>query len=522
MGKYGTNLEGFGAFEGGVNADNGATLVSTNSIGSNSTLFGPSALREIQTGVANGDFSSLPNDAGATLSDSNPLPYWSFTTNSALVTATPTSSTSSASNNVMRFNIATTASSSVTASLVRFVPVAGSLARSFSYQLETTWLNGYASGSGGGGFNISMQFYKNDLTTTTGTAITSTTRNFSAVTALTPYTLAIPDSTSTTGWLNATVPSDAAYLRISINISNGATAATTSYVDLVEVRLNIGQDGLLLTDITNPSAYSPTVIYQSNGYTYIKNDAATGTAYLALGAGPTFTVYGATTINGALDATGNITAAGGVIQSKTGSTGTYGAVSVTNSAGSGASLSHDGTRATINDALRVAGILEARSSTTTGSQVRSMRSDNTYCGFYWDGSRMQITDPITVAGNITAQTLATASAGNIYTISTAANIFSRFTSSRRWKNNIEDADAGTLEAAKKLKAKHFNSLHAVDQNKRLLGFIVEEVAETGLDCAIQYDEDGLPYAYDHNVLIAALVVRLEDAERRIAELEAKS
>jgi hypothetical protein len=33
MGKYGTNLEGFGAFEGGVNADKGAPLVSTSSDG---------------------------------------------------------------------------------------------------------------------------------------------------------------------------------------------------------------------------------------------------------------------------------------------------------------------------------------------------------------------------------------------------------------------------------------------------------------------------------------------------------
>ena len=33
MGNYGTNLEGFGGFEGDVNADNGATLVSTNSEG---------------------------------------------------------------------------------------------------------------------------------------------------------------------------------------------------------------------------------------------------------------------------------------------------------------------------------------------------------------------------------------------------------------------------------------------------------------------------------------------------------
>jgi hypothetical protein len=79
MGKYGTNLEGFGAFEGGVNADKGAPLVSTNSDGATALLFGPAALREIQAGVANGDFAIPPDAAGDTITEENPLPYWTFT-----------------------------------------------------------------------------------------------------------------------------------------------------------------------------------------------------------------------------------------------------------------------------------------------------------------------------------------------------------------------------------------------------------------------------------------------------------
>ena len=79
MGKYGTNLEGFGAFEGGVNADKGAPLVSTSSDGETALLFGPAALREIQAGVANGDFAIPPDAAGDTITAENPLPYWTFT-----------------------------------------------------------------------------------------------------------------------------------------------------------------------------------------------------------------------------------------------------------------------------------------------------------------------------------------------------------------------------------------------------------------------------------------------------------
>jgi hypothetical protein len=51
--------------------------------------------------------------------------------------------------------------------------------------------------------------------------------------------------------------------------------------------------------------------------------------------------------------------------------------------------------------------------------------------------------------------------------------------------------------------------------------IAEEVQESGLDCAVEYDAEGLPLAIDWNAITAALLVRLEDAERRIAELESR-
>jgi len=83
MGKYGTNVTGLAAYEGDVNADNGATLVSTDSDGEKSQLFGSAAIREIQAGVANGDFEVVPNDATGAISESNPLPYFSFTESSS-------------------------------------------------------------------------------------------------------------------------------------------------------------------------------------------------------------------------------------------------------------------------------------------------------------------------------------------------------------------------------------------------------------------------------------------------------
>lgn len=142
---------------------------------------------------------------------------------------------------------------------------------------------------------------------------------------------------------------------------------------------------------------------------------------------------------------------------------------------------------------------------------------SSYTGFTWSGTYFDILDQVRIASYPTS-----ASAANLRTSATTNGVVTYSSaSSNRWKTDIEDVDAGTLEAAKKLKAKHFVSLHAADQNKRLLGMIAEEVHDAGLTCAVEYDAEGLPYALDWNALTAALLARLEDAERRIAELEGK-
>jgi hypothetical protein len=131
VGKYGTNLEGFGAFEGGVNADKGAPLVSTSSDGETALLFGPAALREIQAGVANGDFAIPPDAAGDTITEENQLPYWTWTP-AALITAAIITDATAGSTNV--FQVSCAAGSSLqTAYLTRFIAVATSGDRGKTY-----------------------------------------------------------------------------------------------------------------------------------------------------------------------------------------------------------------------------------------------------------------------------------------------------------------------------------------------------------------------------------------------------
>jgi hypothetical protein len=462
VGKYGTNLEGFGAFEGGVNADKGAPLVSTSSDGETALLFGPAALREIQAGVANGDFAIPPDAAGDTITAENPLPYWTFTdVNSAgAITAAVVASASAGSGNVLRLSVAASTLTGKSATLTRFVPVASSRNRAFAHfpELNTASATNTANIS----LTIAYQYYKQDYTTT-GSSGT--------------FTATFATLGTGTNWLNPPIattnaaPSDAAFIYVTITVSTTATTpASVSTVDITEVRLVRGDQTNLFAEYSTPATYAPTRVRQVNGVLNIEPNGGTGNVTLG----------------------GDLTVSGNDIN-----------------LGTGFTISGLGTSAfefTRNDSGNRANITVAR--VFPGTQTSRFIDDN--------GSQTSVSGALFIGAYST-----TGSAANLRATATTGSAILFSTSSRRWKENIQDVDAETLAAAKRLKARHFNSKHEVDNNKRLLGMIAEEVQESGLDCAVEYDADGLPLAIDWNAITAALLARLEDAERRIAELESR-
>jgi hypothetical protein len=270
VGKYGTNLEGFGAFEGGVNADKGAPLVSTSSDGETALLFGPAALREIQAGVANGDFAIPPDAAGDTITAENPLPYWTFTdVNSAgAITCAVVADASAGSGNVLRWSVAANTTTTKSAVLSRFIPVAASRDQAYSYMPELAL--GAATSTTLRSVVLTMQFYEQDQTTTTGTAL-SETRNFSLLTG-TVFSL-FPS----TNQVRFNAPSDAAFLKISIEVNTTGTFASVATIDIYEVRTNVGQPILQVAERANPSAYGPGAIWMQSGV--LKFSRNTPTAY---------------------------------------------------------------------------------------------------------------------------------------------------------------------------------------------------------------------------------------------------
>ena len=76
-----------------------------------------------------------------------------------------------------------------------------------------------------------------------------------------------------------------------------------------------------------------------------------------------------------------------------------------------------------------------------------------------------------------------------------------------------------LEAARRIKPRHYESTIAEEAGATRLGFIAEEVDAAGLTHAVGYDEEGRPESLDATALIAALWHRVDDIEQKLAELK---
>ena len=151
---------------------------------------------------------------------------------------------------------------------------------------------------------------------------------------------------------------------------------------------------------------------------------------------------------------------------------------------------------------------------------------------YDDGTRTATSGGLEVGGSISVigspiitsptTTTQTASAAIFVVSSGATYTLRRNSSSLRYKENVIDADEAVLEAARKIKPRHYTSKIEDEKGAVRLGFIAEEVLEAGLSHAVDYDEEGRVETLDPTALIAALFVRVNDLEKRLEALENKS
>lgn len=583
--KLGSDQAQLAGFGGGVISEEGAVLLSGDSTGEQSLLFGSAALREIQAGVANGDFAIPPLDPLATIvQDGNPLPYWTFTdVNSAgAITAAIVADAGAASGNVLRFTVASGTLTGKSATLTRFIPVASSASRSFSFYAEATFDAGTNSTQANA--KISCQFYKSDQITTTGTAFESALYTFDLLQLPTGATA--PDFyVGTPDLAETTAPADAAFLRVTITIATVATQSAERTVDLTEVRVGHGLPELILTDKSGGGW--PAYIINNNDTLSLYSSSQSGV--LDLGDATNLTgltsldIYSGDLMNITTGATGlyidsgnavEITAPSGVTIYSAGATlGTLNA-SIIDAAtvrsdstttsdllmqANGADFimqdtnAADGTNPRIllrardntyyagikSGAVGVVQVLSGSATTTYGqlwaARIYPMNGATASRYIFDNGTQTAFSGPVLAgagtfqgavsADNYTADTITgtTATTNAAIWVNTAGTTYNlrRNTSSARYKTAITDADEAVLTAARQVRPRHYESTIADENGATRLGFIAEEVHDAGLTHAVGYDEQGRPETLDSTALIAALWHRVNDLEARLAAIEAK-
>jgi len=514
--QYGTNLPGLTGYEGDVTADGGETLIGSDSDGATALLFGPAALREIQAGIANGDFASAPDDPDSDVTEENPLPYFSIEDSSGgSITARVIEDASAGSGNVLRFRIAggTTSGNSLTIS--RFVPVPGTRNRSFVFTPEVYCIN--AASTSNAKVVLSYQYYEIDAETTTGTG---DTRERTLAEIGSADTLRIASN-----YTRLAIPSDAAFILVSVKVETTGTVSSQSDVSIAELRLIAGGSDLYIAENSTPGTYGPARLRQVNGtLTITPNLGGSGTVTvdgtLNLGSSSfsSLSVSGTAGSDSITVNDGNILAQNGYVRAlRTSSGNATFTGAIAGDAGDRIRIEADG-RIEWGDGSSSSGDVNLyRSSSTT------LRTDDAFAADF-----LSATLSVSAGnGNFNADGPSTTTAATntcqFVLLSGTEYQIRRNTSSARYKTNIVPADEIVLNAARQITPKHFESTIDTPEElgKTRLGFIAEEIHNAGLTHAVGYNEDGQPETLDHIALIAALWHRVNDLEERLKALEAE-
>jgi hypothetical protein len=543
VGKYGTNLEGFGAFEGGVNADKGAPLVSTSSDGETALLFGPAALREIQAGVANGDFAIPPDAAGDTITESNPLPYWTFTDtdSNGAITCAIESFSGAASGNVLLWTVAANTPTGKTASITRYVPVPSSRDEAYSSWLELTAATSDAHTDRK--VIMTLQFYTSDLTAL-GTAIT---RTFSFADFVPTRTgVFLFGDTSSRLVLNYL----AAFAKITISIDTTGTNASQSQIRFFEVKMLTGQPMLMLAPRLPTASAGPASIWKESDALYISADipttaSATGSLsttrpYIKLD-GSAITNSSATTISGALTASAGVAVTGDI--TATGDIGLDGNIYF-DSALTGPYIQQAGTNGRIISVANATGtsgtdLLASSTSTRSGILVTKSVTGQPTTTINGTGATDAFADALRNGGLAVDTTNS-----RLYAYAGGAWKFAALTtpSDSRLKEEIT-AITGALDTLRQLVPVAFKwkrpeahpRTDAVADDGKRLGFIADQVATTDLKGWVEdmgagdlerdlvEDTDGRVLAVNipQNEMEALVVQALLDIDTRLKALEAR-
>ena len=555
----------------GISTDRGDALISADTTGSTSLLFGPAALREIQAGVANGDWSMPPDEALDAITTDNPIPYWTVAAVGTTVTAAMASAVTAAGQSVT-FTAAAGAATNDAVTFTRYVPIAGNANRNTAYQGELYALT--STGTVGDRQRVRATL-----------SITSTDKAFAALTVSSSrFETAsnLSNKSLTTGWI--TPDATAAFLLVTVTVSIPSTAPTAAVtMQICEVRLNRGDSTTAFPNAADPT-HSPWIISSTDvagiDTFSITSDGSTDTQpslvleYDEAGLSSAASLSAENGIIDIFSGVGGVVAISGdtvsIDSGTAGGTGT-GTLKVSTLAADSTTTSDlvlqtngadvylqdtnvaNGTNPRLlfrdkngtfyagvkSGAAGVVQILSGSSATTYGqlwaARIYPMDGSTASRYIFDNGTQTAfsgavLTGTLTSTGvvtgdNFTGTTITTTTQTSsaaiwVLTAGTTYNL-RRNSSSARYKTNIVDADEAVLEAARNIKPRHYESTIADESGATRLGFIAEEVEAAGLTHAVGYDAEGRPESLDTTALIAALFVRVNDLEARLAALEAK-
>ncbi len=642
--SYGSDLTGLTLFEGGVVSDTGASIISTTSDGEKAILFGPSSLRAIHGGITNGDFSALPDDPSAAISDENALPYftWDNSSGTAFSAIIATDNAFVENNRTVRILVGT-AISSGTAILSRIEPLGatGGIGNAF---VPFASISGNTAAGSGVKVSVQYEWLATDQATVLGAAATGLELPWNGFGTGVPTTL-YSTFDGQPGYLlpQHASPAGAEYIKTTVEFVATAAGGSAGYVagfrsiDIVDIGLERGSSTVLINEDVSPDDFAAGHIQQFNGTIQIVSgksdlvgadnaqifvgvedftmpdrgqivlDANTGEINLLADGGVTansdLTVAGDITSSSTNTITGDKFRATSTTDASLSSTGhgfqigsTSGAnlrmdnneiMAVNNGGTATLLLQNDGGLTSLGGGLGVTGNIDAGGSIASvtliqaGGVFRTIRdsaldlaftaratADGTprfavFCNgvmewgaggtrdlnLYRSAAGVLRTDfDLDVGGYLTcddgatfnaliqgtnisldgtqglrhdapATTTQTSSAAIWVLVSGTNYQLRRNTSSARYKTNIVDADEVVLDAARKVKPRHYESTIEDEAGATRLGFIAEEIHEAGLTHAVGYDSEGKPETIDSVALIAALWHRVNDLESRLKVLE---
>jgi hypothetical protein len=268
---YGTDEVVFQTLTGTLQSDDGSPLLSTSSDGGTAYAIGDALSAGIYSGIQNGNLSAPPQAIGSAdpISDSNPLPYFTFVdASSGRITAYAVEDSLQANGYSIRFR-AIGAQSGDKVYLERRVSAPSSRAQSYVYSARGAFTA--ASNTAGYSAFVETQYLKADGTTTTGAANTATQAG-TYIQGFNSTALEIVSYPAAGG----AVPSDGASILFRTGVSFSTAVAGTVSIDLVEMRLVRGTTVVPFVDQQYPGESGGLVA--QTGRTMILHSNSLGTA----------------------------------------------------------------------------------------------------------------------------------------------------------------------------------------------------------------------------------------------------